>query len=179
MKKIIFLTIGILIAQIGLAQNPLLVPPTLTGTNINLTLQNGTTPFYSGQTTNSMGANGNILGPTLILNQGDFVNFSVNNQIGETTTIHWHGLHVSPENDGGPHTTIPTNTTWSPSFTILDKAATYWYHPHLHHFTDKHVSKGIAGMIIVKDNAEDALSLNDRFLDQYVHGPPRMLKLFS
>ncbi len=159
MKKITFLTIGLLIAQIGTAQNSLLVPPTLTGTNINLTLQNGTTQFYSGQTTNTMGANGNILGPTLILNQGDFVNFSVSNQIGETTTIHWHGLHVSSENDGGPHTTIAQNTTWSPSFTILDKAATYWYHPHLHHFTDKHVSKGIAGLIIVKDTEEAALSL--------------------
>ena len=154
-----FLTIGLLISLIGTAQNPLLIPPTQTGTNINLTLQNGTTQFYSGQTTNTMGANGNILGPTLILNQGDLVNFSVNNQIGETTTIHWHGLHVSSENDGGPHTTIAPNATWSPSFTILDKAATYWYHPHLHHFTDKHVSKGIAGMIIVKDNAEAALSL--------------------
>lgn len=159
MKKNIILTIGILIVQIGFAQNPLLIPPTQTGTNINLTLQNGTTQFYSGQTTNTMGANGNILGPTLILNQGDFVNFSVSNQIGDTTTIHWHGLHVSSENDGGPHTTIPPNTTWSPSFTILDKAATYWYHPHLHHHTDMHVSKGIAGMIIVKDNAESTLSL--------------------
>ena len=154
-----FLTIGLLIILTGTAQNPLLIPPTQTGTNINLTLQNGTTQFYSGQPTNTMGANGNILGPTLILNQGDLVNFSVNNQIGETTTIHWHGLHVSSENDGGPHTTIAPNTTWTPSFTILDKAATYWYHPHLHHFTDKHVSKGIAGMIIVKDNAEAALSL--------------------
>lgn len=159
MKKITFFTIGLLIVQIGIAQNQLLVPSTLTGTNINLTLQNGTTQFYSGQTTNTMGANDNILGPTLILNQGDFVNFTVNNQIADTTTIHWHGLHVSSENDGGPHTTIAPNTTWSPSFTILDKAATYWYHPHLHHYTDKHVSKGIAGMIIVKDTEEAALSL--------------------
>ena len=49
--------------------------------------------------------------------------------------------------------------TWTPSFTIMDKAAVYWYHPHLHHFTNKHVSKGIAGMIIVKDSEEAALAL--------------------
>lgn len=145
--------------QIGVAQNALNIPSTLSGTNINLTLQNGTTSFLSGQVTTTMGANGNILGPTLILNQGDFVNFSVANQLTDTTTIHWHGLHVSAENDGGPHTSINPNTTWSPSFTIMDKAATYWYHPHLHHHTDKHVSKGIAGMIIVKDNDETALPL--------------------
>lgn len=159
MNRIKFLIIGLLIVQIGNAQNPLLIQSTLTGTDINLTLQNGTTQFYPGQITNTMGVNGNILGPTLILNQGDFVNFSVTNQLAETTTVHWHGLHVSPENDGGPHTTIAANSTWSPSFTIMDKAATYWYHPHLHHFTDKHISKGIAGMIIVKDTDEAALNL--------------------
>lgn len=151
--------IGILAFQIGLAQNALNIPNTLSGTNINLALQNGATQFFSGQITNTMGANGNILGPTLILNQGDFVNFSVDNQLADTTTIHWHGLHVSSENDGGPHTSIAPNSTWSPSFTIMDKAATYWYHPHLHHYTDKHVSNGIAGLIIVKDSIESALAL--------------------
>ena len=158
-KKTTITLIGILFFHLGNAQNALIIPDTLSGANINLTLQNGTKQFLSGSSTNTMGANGNILGPTLILNQGDFVNFNVTNQLADTTTIHWHGMHVSAENDGGPHTTIPQNTTWSPSFTILDKAATYWYHPHLHHFTDKHVSKGIAGMIIVKDNAEAALAL--------------------
>jgi bilirubin oxidase len=140
-------------------QNPLLIPGTLTGTDINLNLQNATFQFYEGQNTTSMGANGNILGPTLILNQGDFVNFSVSNQLNDTTTIHWHGMHVSSENDGGPHTTIAPGDTWTPSFTILDKAATYWYHPHLHEMTNKHVSLGIAGMIIVKDDEEAALDL--------------------
>ncbi len=153
------LLIALLIVQVAVAQNQLLIPTTLSGKDINLTLQNGTHQFYSGTNTTTMGANGNILGPTLILKQGDFVNFKVNNQIADITTIHWHGLHVSPENDGGPHTTIAPNTTWSPSFTILDKAATYWYHPHLHEKTNEHVSKGIAGLIIVKDTEEAALNL--------------------
>ena len=124
-----------------------------------MTLQNGTQQFFAGKATTTMGANGNILGPTLILNQGDFVNFSVKNQLKDTTTLHWHGLHVSSENDGGPHTTILPGATWTPGFTIMDKAATYWYHPHLHHRTDEHVSKGIAGLIIVKDTEEAKLSL--------------------
>ena len=141
------------------AQNPLLIPDILSGTNINLTLQNGTHQFYSEINTSTIGANGNILGPTLILNQGDFVNIAVDNQLSDTTTIHWHGLHVSPENDGGPHTYILSGDTWNPSFTVMDKAATYWYHPHLHRKTNEHVSKGIAGMIIVRDNDEAALTL--------------------
>ncbi len=155
-----FFLITLLIVQGAIAQNPLLIPSTLSGTNINLTLQNGTYQFYNGiDTNNTMGANGNILGPTLILNNGDFVNFTVNNQLTETTTIHWHGLHVSPENDGGPHTTIAPNTIWNPSFTILDKASTYWYHPHLHEKTNEHVSKGISGLIIIKDAEEALLNL--------------------
>lgn len=161
--KLLKISVFLLLSIVVSAQNQLLIPDTLSGTNINLTLQNGTHQFLSGNITNTMGANGNILGPTLLLNKGDLVNFSVNNQIGETTTIHWHGLHVAPENDGGPHTMIANNTTWQPSFTIMDKAATYWYHPHLHEKTDMHVSKGIAGLIIVRDNEEAALALPRKY----------------
>lgn len=157
-RRVLFL-LGLVFAQYGTAQNQLFIPDTLSGTNINLTLQNGTHEFYSGSMTNTMGANGSVLGPTILLNQGDLVNFNVDNQIGDTTTIHWHGLHVAPENDGGPHTSILPNAQWTPSFTILDKAATYWYHPHLHYKTNEHVSKGIAGMILVKDSEEALLDL--------------------
>ncbi len=156
-KKLLFITL--IFNSIIIAQNPLLIPPTLSGTNIALTLQTGTHQFYSGFNTNTYGANGNILAPTLLLNQGDFVNFTVNNTLADTTTIHWHGMHVAPKNDGGPHTFIEPNSTWSPSFTIMDKAATYWYHPHLHKKTNEHVSKGIAGLIIVRDSEEAALNL--------------------
>ncbi len=141
------------------AQNPLLIPDTLSGTNITLNLQNGQFSFYQGVNTTTMGANGNILGPTLILHKGEFVNFTVNNQLDDTTTLHWHGMHVSAANDGGPHTTIAPGASWNPKFTVLDKAATYWYHPHLHTHTNEQVSKGIAGLIIVRDAEEAALEL--------------------
>lgn len=159
MNRLTSILIAVLSITYAGAQNALQIPSTLSGKNINLNLQHGSVQFFAGQTTSTMGANGNILGPTLILEQGDFVNFSVKNQLADTTTLHWHGLHVSSEHDGGPHTIIPPGTTWSPKFTILDKAATYWYHPHLHHHTDEHVSKGIAGLIIVKDKEEASLAL--------------------
>jgi len=162
MNKLLLL-VALFSAHGGFSQNALLIPDTLDGTNINLNLQNGTHQFYTGVTTATMGANGNILGPTLILNQGDFVNFNVTNQIGDTTTIHWHGMHVSAENDGGPHTYILDGDTWKPSFTIMDKAGTYWYHPHLHHKTNLHVSKGIAGLILVRDADEAALALPRKY----------------
>ena len=71
----------------------------------------------------------------------------------DTTTTHWHGLHVSPANDGSPHTPIFAGTTWQPDFlTVLDKAGTCGYHPHLHGKTMEQVLLGAAGMIIVRDS---------------------------
>ena len=141
------------------AQNAVVIPDTLSGTTFELTLQNGTFQFYSGQNTTTMGVNGDILGPTLIMQQGDFVDITVNNQLSDTTTVHWHGMHVSASNDGGPHTFILSGDSWNPSFTVMDRAGTYWYHPHLHKKTNKHVSLGIAGFIIVRDNEEGSLNL--------------------
>lgn len=153
------LVFGFMLSGAVHAQNQLLIPNTLSGTNFTLNLQNGQYQFYSGVNTTTMGANGNILGPTLIMKKGDFVDIKVKNQLGDTTTIHWHGMHVSAANDGGPHTTIAPGAVWNPKFTVMDKAATYWYHPHLHTHTNEQVSMGIAGLIIVRDNEEAALNL--------------------
>ncbi|MBU3677048.1 MAG: T9SS type A sorting domain-containing protein [Chitinophagaceae bacterium] len=159
MRKIYLLVLTLFSGTMVSAQNALLIPPVLNGPVYNLNLQTGTVNFYAGTPTQTMGVNGAILGPTLIMQKGDSITMNVNNQIGDTTTMHWHGLHVAPHNDGGPHTVILPGTTWSPSFTVRDHASTYWYHPHLHHKTNMHVSKGIAGFIIVRDNEEAGLSL--------------------
>ncbi|MBL1278977.1 MAG: multicopper oxidase domain-containing protein [Fluviicola sp.] len=158
MKKTVILAL-LLSASNVFSQNPLTIPTTIETTTINLVLQEGITQFYPGINTNTMGANGALLGPTLIMNQGDNVNITVDNQLQDTTTIHWHGMHISPENDGGPHSIIYPGTTWNPQFTVLDKAGLYWYHPHLHMKTNEHVSKGIAGLIIVRDSEEAGLNL--------------------
>ncbi len=160
MRPLTLVLIMVLTSNIYLsAQNQIPIPESITGTDFSLTLQQGSVQFYDGQVTNTMGVNGNILGPTLIMQKGDFVNIEVLNQLDETTTIHWHGMHVSAGNDGGPHNTIAPSATWHPSFTVRDRAATYWYHPHLHEKTNEHVSKGIAGFIIVRDVDEAVLQL--------------------
>lgn len=151
------LTIGL--SFCGFSQNELLIPSAIEDTNISLTLQNGTHQFFAGESTATMGANGNVLAPTLIINKNDDLNINVTNNLGEQTTIHWHGMHISAINDGGPHTIIEPGATWNPQFTVLNNASTMWYHPHLLDKTDEHVSKGLAGMIIIKDNVEAALNL--------------------
>jgi blue copper oxidase len=141
------------------AQNPLAIPDTVSGSEINLNIQHGVTQFFQGNITQTMGVNGNLLGPTLILRKNHQVKINVKNNLTEQTTIHWHGMHVAPENDGGPHIVIDTNQIWSPAFEVLDYASTHWYHPHLHMKTHDHVQLGIAGFIIVKDNEEANINL--------------------
>jgi blue copper oxidase len=149
----------ILVAFSAKAQTLIPIPSTVSGNNIDLMVQSGTTQFYSGFNTVTNGYNGNYLGPTIVLQKGQTVNFNVMNMLSEPTSTHWHGLHVTPMNDGSPHNPIAIGNTWSPSFTVMDNAATYWYHPHLDGSTMKQAIKGAAGFIIVNDPIESALAL--------------------
>ncbi|MEY3237711.1 MAG: hypothetical protein RI883_1812 [Bacteroidota bacterium] len=155
-SKILFV---FLVAQTVSGQNALFIPPSLTGTTFNLDVQTGTQNLYPGNPTPTYGINGPFLSPTIIVNKGDIVTLNVNNGLTVATTMHWHGLHVSPSNDGGPHQSIAAGTTWSPSFEILNNAGTFWYHPHGEGKTDLHVGKGLAGMFIIHDAVEQSLGL--------------------
>lgn len=147
----------------GTAQNQLFIPPLLTGTDFQLNVQQSTVEFYSGNNTPTFGINGSFMSPTIRVNKGDMVTLNVFNGLTEPTTMHWHGLHVAPHNDGGPHQSIAEGSTWSPSFEILNNAGTFWYHPHGEGKTDLHVSKGLAGMFIIRDPEEQALVLPDTY----------------
>lgn len=157
--KRLLLALAIAAAIPAGAQNQLFIPPALTGPVYNLNMANGSVQFRNGPATPTAGYNGNILGPTLIMNAGTFVTLNVTNNLGEDTTTHWHGLHVTSQDDGGPHTVIPNGTTWSPDFTVLDTASTMWYHPHLHEHTFDQVNRGLAGMLLIRDSVEAAAGL--------------------
>jgi blue copper oxidase len=138
---------------------PLNIPPVLSGNNFNLDFNAGTMQFFPGLTTSTYGINGNYLGPTLIFQKDDTVSLNVTNNLPEVTSCHWHGLHVPALYDGGPHTTIDPGNTWYAHFRVMNNAGTYWYHPHVHMNTMPQVNSGLAGFIIVKDSAEAALNL--------------------
>jgi blue copper oxidase len=146
------------------AQTPIFIPDTLTGNTINLTLHRDSVQRFGGMKTKTLAFNQNsFLGPTLILNKGQQVSLNVQNNIGDTTTVHWHGLHVAPTNDGSPHSMIMDGENWNPEFTVLDKAATYWYHPHFHGKTAAQTIKGALGLLIVRDAEEAALNLPRKY----------------
>ena len=100
-----------------------------------------------------------VLGPTLLLRTGDSVVISVTNELGETTTTHWHGADVPAEDDGGPHSLIEPGATWVADFDVIQPAATLWYHPHAHGTTAEHVYRGGAGLIIIEDDNPAAAAL--------------------
>ncbi len=141
------------------AQNQLAIPPAITGTTFNLNIQSGTQTFYNNISTPTYGINGSWMAPTIIVNKDDSIAFNVINNLNVSTTIHWHGFHVAAINDGGPHQKINPGGTWSPSFKVRNNASTYWYHPHGIAQTEQQISKGLAGMLIVKDSAEALLPL--------------------
>jgi blue copper oxidase len=160
MKKLLLLIFSLaFISQLN-AKNQIPIPDTLSGTTIDLRMHKDSVQFFPGIKTNTLAFNQySYLGPTIILQKGQQVSINMDNQIGDTTAVHWHGMHVSSKNDGGPHTMIMDGMMWNPQFTVLDKAALYWYHPHFHGKTAHQAIKGAAGMIIVRDEEEAKLNL--------------------
>ena len=139
--------------------SPLDIPPIIQGEEVNLIVNESTTRFFRNNDTETYGINGNYLGPTILMRNGDSIQINVTNNLETKTTMHWHGFHVPARYDGGPRTTIHPGETWSPKFKVLDQASTYWYHPHPHGLTTQQVTLGLLGLIIIKDDIEDALDL--------------------
>ncbi len=146
--------------------NKLPIPPLLEDKDpeegkaeFDLKVQYGKTEFIEGYEANTLGYNGNYLGPVIRVNKGDDVKININNTLDEPTTVHWHGLEVPGEMDGGPHQVVDPNTTWKPYFTIDQPAATLWYHPHLLHKTGEQVYKGLAGLFYIEDENSKKLDI--------------------
>ena len=44
-------------------------------------------------------------------------------------------------------------------FEVTNRAGTYWYHPHPHMRTGAQVYQGLAGLLLIRDDEEEALAL--------------------
>jgi len=161
MKKIFLASIIALTSNVVNCQySNMTMPQALYGTTFNLNIHESTKQLVSGNLTITGAINNETFwGPTLFINKGDLVHMNVTNGLNESTTLHWHGMHLPAVMDGGPHQVIPAGTLWQPYWTVKQQAATLWYHPHLHETTHAQMTKGIGGFIIVKDTQEAALAL--------------------
>jgi len=99
------------------------------------------------------------LGPIIKVSRGQELTVSITNQLGEPHCTHWHGLDVPADMDGHPQYEFASGTTFTHSFPILNRAGSYWYHPHTDMLTAEQVYKGMAGLLLVSDPEEAALAL--------------------
>jgi blue copper oxidase len=114
---------------------------------------------WPGTTTELWTFGGTWPGPLIRMRAGEQFRAHFVNRLAEPTTVHWHGLVVPPAMDGHPMQTVEPGASFDYAFPVLNRAGTYWYHPHPHERTAAQVYKGMAGVIIVEDEREQALDL--------------------
>ncbi|MBI3969112.1 MAG: copper oxidase, partial [Chloroflexi bacterium] len=94
--------------------------------------------------------NGVLPGPEIRVKEGEKVRVVVNNELKESTAIHFHGVMTPNSMDGVPFITQPPIVPGS-SFTyefVAKPAGSHMYHSH--HNSTKQVSMGLLGAFIVE-----------------------------
>ncbi len=140
------------------ARYPLYIPPVVSPTGYTLTAEPATVNV-GGRTSSVWAYNVSLPGPTFRARRGDGAQITLRNKLSQETITHWHGMIVDHPNDGHPQQAIAPGGTYAYSFTIDQRAAFNWYHPHPHMLTGEQVAKGLAGGFIVTDDEEQALGL--------------------
>ena len=120
---------------------------------ISLALNPSVHDFGNGAQSETFGINNSYLGPVIRVKQGQTLPFDVLNNIGDTSTIHWHGLHIPGDVDGGPHQEIEDGAIWAPDVPIVQHASMNWFHSHMHGKTARQTYNGLAGVLLVEDDA--------------------------
>lgn len=128
--------------------------------------------------------NGQLVGPTLRVSQGDVLNLKLRNRLPNetpdeiqaqfeqenqnayldttpasfnTTNVHYHGMHVSPVgNSDNVLLSIPPQSDFLYEVKVPadHPIGSYWYHAHAHGSTAIQVGSGMAGALIVEDDPE-------------------------
>lgn len=136
-----------------------LFKPVVVEGNTQLIVQTTTGQLLNGSSSTILSYRNGVLGNTIKATRGETVSVQVQNNLGEETNIHWHGLIVPEDMDGHPKDLIAAGSSFTYALPINQRAGTYWYHPHPHEATARQVFMGLAGMFIVTDSEEAALNL--------------------
>ncbi len=118
--------------------------------NITLVAQEGVHELAKGIIVPVWTYNGTVPGTEIRVNQGDFVQVELFNNLKEPITIHWHGYPLISAMDGIPGITqdsIKPGESFTYQFSA-DVSGTYWYHSHQE--GAKQVDKGLYGSLIVE-----------------------------
>lgn len=138
----------------GLAQGL----PVLSGEDITLRIAR-TTMRIDGRTMRAVAVNGTVPAPLIRLREGQKVRLHVINELGEESSIHWHGLLLPFQMDGVPGVSFPgiaPRSSFTYEFPIV-QAGTYWYHSH----SGFQEQEGLYGPIVIDPAGADPV-LSDR-----------------
>ena len=144
----------------------LAMPPLLDATKSGkfaLNAQAGRRNFLGQSESETWGFNWSFLGPTVRVSNSGEVGADVTNSLDEQISVHWHGLVIPGDVDGGPHQPIRPGENWTPDLPIDQVAATVWYHTHTHGETARQVYKGLAGVMQLSDGLDDARGLPSNY----------------
>lgn len=104
---------------------------------------------------------GSPLGPVIRVHRGTRVRIHFINELPQPSVVHWHGLLVPEAADGHPRYAVGPGKRYVYEFEVINRAGTYWFHPHPHGMTGSQVYAGLTGLFIVTDDEERALNLPD------------------
>lgn len=102
---------------------------------------------------------GSYLGPIIKVRKGQKIRIRFKNELPEESIVHWHGMHVPEQYDGHPKDVIGSGETYIYEYEVMNRAGTYWFHPHPHGRTGPQVYYGLAGLLLVTDEKEQQLGL--------------------
>ncbi|WP_417251938.1 multicopper oxidase family protein [Castellaniella sp.] len=102
---------------------------------------------------------GGYLGPTLRVRRGQKLRVDFVNHTDQPSIVNWHGLHVPADMMGLPRYEVKPGEHYRYEFEVRDRAGTYWYHAMAAGHTPEQVYFGLAGLLLVTDDEEQALAL--------------------
>jgi len=139
----------------------------LTGQTKRFELSVQATPWelVPGVTTDAITFNGTVPGPTIRVTEGDTVEVVVRNELDESTSIHWHGLHVPNDQDGVAGVTQPPiapGETFTYRF-VAPHAGTFMYHAHGDRSREQ-IDKGLYAPFIIDPQGPDPIAADEEYI---------------
>jgi FtsP/CotA-like multicopper oxidase with cupredoxin domain len=123
---------------------------------VHLTAELTAVPL-AGRQAQLMAYNGQVPGPRLEVQPGDQVIIHLTNRLDQPTNLHYHGLHIDPTGSGDDaFRVVNPGATAEYRFDIPPDhpPGLFWYHPHYHGRVAQQLFSGLAGVFVVRGEAE-------------------------
>ena len=151
-------------------QQPLPIPPLFEvkrGQPIYLTMQESSWSFMGGKRASVWGFNGQYLGPTIRVLDGENVKLSCSNRLQDTVGLAIKGVNLPVSLLNNPSRIMRPEASWAPVLPINQSAVTGWYHAFTPGKTARQVYQGLAGMWLIDDRRSNVLLPNQYGINDF------------